>query len=109
MLPSILLDVLLVVILLMMVPLGFLRGGLREVCTSAGLLFGILVANAWAGTWGTWFSNRLDVKQGAAQFIAGIVIVVLAGAVMGYGGSAAFSYRPGPGGRMYGAYIALFN
>lgn len=109
MLPSILLDVLLVIILLMMVPLGFLRGGLREVCTSAGLLFGMLLANEWANSWGTWFAGRLDLEPGAAQFVVGITIVVLAGALMGYGGSAAFSYRPGPGGRMYGAYIALFN
>lgn len=109
MLPSILLDAILVVILLMMVPLGFLRGGLREVCTAAGLMFGMLLANEWAGPWGTWLAERLDVEPGAARFLVAVVIVVLAGSVLGYGGSAAFSYRPGPGGRMYGAYIALFN
>jgi len=109
MLASILLDALLVVIFLMMISLGFLRGGLREVCTAAGLLFGMLLANAWAEQWGLWFSGRLDVEPGTAQFLVAIVLVVLAGALIGYGGSAAFSYRPGPGGRMYGAYIALFN
>lgn len=106
---SIVLDALLVVMLLMMIPLGFLRGGLREVCTSAGLLFGMLLANEWSATWGSWFAGRLDIQSGTARFLVSIVIVVLAGALLGYGGSAAFGYRPGPGGRMYGAYIALFN
>jgi hypothetical protein len=109
MLSSIVLDALLVVIFLTMIPLGFLRGGLREVCTAAGLLFGILLAGQWADRWGSWFSDRLDIAEGSAQFLVAVFIVVPTAALIGYGGSAAFSYRPGPGGRMYGAYIALFN
>lgn len=109
MVSSIALDALLMIILLMMIPLGFLRGGLREVCTSAGLLFGILLAGEWSDRWGRGLAGRLDIAEGSAQFLVAILIVVITGGLIGYGSSAAFSYRPGPGGRMYGAYIALFN
>lgn len=109
MVAALLLDGLLIVILLMMIPLGFLRGGLREICTSAGLLFGMLLAGEWAGSWGTWLSERIDITEGAAQFLISVSLVVISTALVGYGGSAAFSYRPGPGGRMYGAFLALLN
>lgn len=109
MLSALVLDALLIVILLMMVPLGFLRGGLREVCTAAGLLFGILLAEEWSGRWGEWLAGRLDVSTGAAEFIVAVFLVGLSVSLMGYGGTAAFSWRPGPGGRMYGAYIAMLN
>ncbi|HWV24983.1 MAG TPA: hypothetical protein VNZ58_12400 [Thermomicrobiales bacterium] len=109
MLASILLDAILVLFFLMMIPLGYFRGGLREVCTSAGLLFGMLLANEWSVSWGSWIADRFDLAEGSTQFVTGVVVVVLAGGVLGYGGSAAFNYRPGPGGRMYGAYIALLN
>lgn len=106
---AIVLDILLLLIVLLMVPLGFLRGGLREVSTSAGLLFGILLAVSWSGRWGDWFAARLDIQPGAAEFLVSLVAVVAATAAIGYGGSAAFDYRPGPGGRMYGALLAFLN
>lgn len=109
MLEGIVLDALLVLILLMMIPLGFLRGGLREVCTSSGLLLGVLLAQQWSPRLAGFLSGRIDMRIGLAQFVASIAIVVLSTAIVGYGGSAAFSYRPGPGGRMYGAYLALLN
>lgn len=109
MLEGIVLDALLVLILLMMIPLGFLRGGLREVCTSAGLLLGVLLAQQWTARLAEFLTGRIDMRAGLAQFVVAIVIVVVSTAVIGYGGSSAFSYRPGPGGRMYGAYLALVN
>lgn len=109
MLEGIVLDALLVLILLMMIPLGFLRGGLREVCTSAGLLMGVLLAQQWTVRIGDLLTDRIDMRVGLAEFVAAVVVVVLTTGVVGYGGSAAFAYRPGPGGRMYGAYLALLN
>ena len=109
MLASLVLDALLLLILLTIVPIGFFRGGLREVCTSAGLLLGILLAEQWAGRWGGWIADRADLDAGAMGFTVAVVVVVVTGALVGYGSSAAFSYRPGPGGRMYGGLLAMLN
>ncbi|MCA9832535.1 MAG: CvpA family protein [Thermomicrobiales bacterium] len=106
---SLVLDFLLVIIFLMMVPIGFYRGGLRELCTAAGLLLGILMAQAWGSDWSSLFTRMFGWTPGAAEFLMSVLIVVAITALIGYGGSAAFSYRPGPGGRLYGAFLALFN
>lgn len=109
MLTSIVLDALLILIILMMVPLGFLRGGLREVSTSAALLLGVLMAGQWAGRWADTLESALDMGADTAEFVVSIAIVVVITGIVGYGGSAAFSWRPGPGGRIYGAFLALMN
>lgn len=106
---SLVLDVLLILILLMMIPLGFLRGGLREVSTSAALLLGILLAGEWADRWASVFTRWTRLDDGGAGFAMSMLIVVVITGIVGYGGSASFSWKPGPGGRMYGAYLALLN
>lgn len=109
MISSIVLDILLLLIIAMMVPLGLLRGGLREVCTTAGLLMGLLMAEQWAGRWAPAFGNLVHLKPPYARFVMAVVIVVILGAVIGYGGSASFSSKPGPGARLYGAFLAFLN
>lgn len=106
---SVVLDLLLIIIFLMMVPIGFFRGGLRELCTAAGLLLGIMMAQQWAVRWSALPKRLFDMSDGAATFLMGVVIAFGVTAIIGYGGSAAFTYQPGPGGRLYGAYLALFN
>lgn len=109
MVSAIVLDTLLVIILMMVIPLGFLRGGLREVCTGAGLLLGILLAMYWSGRWGNWLAALGDFDTGTARFLVAILVVVLVTSLIGYGGTAAFSYQPSPGGRLFGAGLALLN
>jgi Colicin V production protein len=109
MVTSLVLDALLVLIIVMMVPLGFLRGGLREVSTSAALFLGILMAEQWSGSWLSVLTGWTGMGRDAAGFTISVVIVVAITGIVGYGGSAAFSWKPGPGGRMYGAYLALLN
>lgn len=109
MLTSLVLDALLILIVLMMVPLGFLRGGLRELSTSAALLLGVLMAEQWADRWSSALTRWSDMGEGAARFTMAVLIVVTITGFVGYGGSAAFSWKPGPGGRGYGAYLALLN
>lgn len=106
---SLVLDALLILIILMMIPLGFLRGGLREMSTSAALLLGVLMASEWAERWSSVLTRWTRLEEGAAGFAMSMLIVVVITGVVGYGGSAVFSWRPGPGGRMYGAYLALLN
>lgn len=106
---SLVLDFLLLIIFLMMVPIGFYRGGLREMCVSGGLLLGILMSQAWGERWSSLFERLFGMGEGGAAFLMSVVITFGITALIGYGGSAAFTYRPGPGGRLYGAYLALFN
>lgn len=106
---ALVLDFLLLIIFLMMVPIGFYRGGLRELCVSAGLLLGILMSQSWGERWGDLFVRLFGMNEGGASFLMSVIITFGITALIGYGGSASFNYRPGPGGRLYGAYLALFN
>lgn len=106
---ALVLDFLLVIIFVMMAPIGFYRGGTRELCVSAGLLLGILMANEWAGTWAPVYERMFNLDEGGATFLMGVTIAFGIMALIGYGGSSVLSYQPGPGGRLYGAYLALFN
>jgi len=107
MVQAVVLDALLLLILLLLIPLGFYRGGLREVCSAAGLLLGLLIANEWAARWGAWISDLAEVREDVSQFVVAVAILTLVTTIVGYGAGAAFSYRPGPGGRMYGGLISL--
>jgi hypothetical protein len=106
---ALVLDFLLVIVVLMMVPIGFFRGGLREMCVSAGLLLGIMMSDAWAERWASLYERMFGMSEAPATFLMGVSITFVITALLGYGGSAALSYQPGPGGRLYGAYLALFN
>ena len=106
---SLVLDFLLIIVFLMMTPIGFYRGGVRELCVSAGLMLGILMSQSWGARWGVVFERMFGMNEGSAAFLMSVVITFSITGLIGYGGSAAFAWRPGPGGRLYGAYLALFN
>lgn len=106
---ALVLDFLLVIIFLMMVPIGFYRGGVRELCVSGGLMLGILLSQEWGDRWSRLFERLFGMTVSSATFLTSVVITFGVTALIGYGGSAAFSWRPGPGGRIYGAYLALLN
>ncbi|HYI24146.1 MAG TPA: CvpA family protein [Thermomicrobiales bacterium] len=109
MIESLALDAFLVLIILLLVPIGMYRGGLREVCSAAGLMLAYMVAVAWSDRWGTWLANRVDIDDGVARFSIAVLVLVVVTGLVGYGAAAAFSYHPGPGGRLYGGLIALFS
>jgi uncharacterized membrane protein required for colicin V production len=109
MIESLVLDILIVAACLLLVPIGFVRGGVREVCSSAGLLLGILLSNAWAYRWGSWAADRIDTSTRGAIFTTSIVIVIVVTGIVGYGGAGALTWVPGPGGKTFGAVLALLN
>jgi uncharacterized membrane protein required for colicin V production len=109
MVESVVLDALLLLILMLLLPLGFFRGGMREVCSAAGLLLGLLIADAWAERWGNWIATQIGVRASTSQFIVAVAVLTVVTAIVGYGAGAGFSYRPGPGGRMYGGLISLLT
>lgn len=106
---ALLLDSLLALAVLLLIPLGVSRGGLREVCSSAGLLLGILLSQQWAPRWGDWTADLFGFDFRSSRLIVAVVIVLLSMAIVGYGASSAFSYFPGPGGKVFGAAIAVIN
>ncbi len=109
MLPSLALDALLVLIILLLIPLGMYRGGQREVCSAAGLMLGYLIADAWAVRWGDWVAETSGINSGVSRFVVAVLVLVIVTGTVGYGAAAAFSHRPGPGGRLFGGLIALFS
>jgi hypothetical protein len=109
MLEALLLDFLIVIAVVLLVPLGAFRGGLREVCASAGLLLGILISDAWAPRWGSWVADLLSTSESGATFMIAAVTMLFVMVLIGYGASSAFNNHPGPGGRMFGAAIAALN
>jgi len=107
MLQSIALDAFVILILLLLSLLGFMRGGLREVCSAAGLLFGVAMASAWASPVGDWLARIVNIEQGAARFMSAVFILLVSTMICGYGAGSAFVYQPAPGGRMYGGLLGM--
>lgn len=102
-----LLDALLILVMVLLIPIGVHRGGVREVCTAAGLLLGMHLVNEWAARWGDWLSDVTGIVTNVTTFIVAVLVLVLTTAFVGYGASAAFVSTPGAGGRMYGAILAF--
>ncbi len=107
MVESLALDSLLILILLLLVPIGFYRGGLREVCSAAGVLLGLLVAQQWSARWGAWVADVTGIDEGISRFMVAVATLILFAALIGYGAASAFTASPSPGGRLYGGLIAL--
>jgi len=107
MLEALALDSLLILILLLLFPIGLYRGGLREVCSAAGVLLGLIVAQQWADRWGIWVAETTGIDDGVSRFMVAVAVLVLFAGLIGYAAASAFTYAPGPGGRLYGGLIAL--
>ncbi len=107
MLETLALDSLLILILLLLIPVGMYRGGLREVCSAAGVLLGLLVALNWSDRWGGWLADSSGIDEGVARFAVAVASMVVFAGVIGYGAAASFAHSPGPGGRVFGGLISL--
>lgn len=107
MMQPLLLDALLILIIILLIPIGVHRGGLREACTAGGLLLGMHLVDQWAAIWGEWLSDFLGIVPNVTTFIVAILVLLLTTGFVGYGATTAFASSPRAGGRMYGAILAF--
>lgn len=109
MIETLALDSLLILILALLIPIGLYRGGLREVCSAAGVLLGLIVAQQWSDRWGRWVADVTGIDDGVSRFVVAVSVLVLFAGLIGYAAASTFAYAPGPGGRLYGGLIAFLN
>ncbi len=107
MLETLALDSLLILILLLLIPIGLYRGGLREVCSAAGVLLGLLVAQQWSDRWGQWVADTTGIDDGVSRFMVAVAVLVLFAGLIGYAAASAFSHTPSPGSRLFGGLLAF--
>ncbi|HEV2109178.1 MAG TPA: CvpA family protein [Thermomicrobiales bacterium] len=84
----ILFDALLIGILLLIIPIGFWRGGVPEALVSGSILAGVALANAFAERWGTLTSDVVGVRASLAQLVIAQALLWGTVIVLGYGGGA---------------------
>jgi len=104
------LDALLLILLALFVPIGFWRGASREVLVTLGILLGFALGEFWAQPWGLDLADRTGLGEGAASFLAAVLVLVACTFVIGYGSSAVvLAPQPGLAGRLLGALVAFAN
>jgi len=104
------LDILLLVLLALFVPIGFWRGAAREVLVTLGILLGFALGEFWAQPWGLDLADRTGLGEGAASFLAAVLLLVACTFLIGYGSSAVIlTPQPGLIGRLLGALVAFAN
>ncbi len=105
-----LLDGLLLLVVLLFIPIGLWRGGVREAVVAGGVLLGGTLAGAWARPWGDDLATQFDLRPQAARCVVALALLLGATLCVGYGGGAALRLgTPGPLGRIGGALLSGLN
>lgn len=91
-------------------PIGAIRGGLREALFGASVLFGGVLASMKAASWGDRLAESFDVRVDLARFEAGLGVLIGSSLLLGLLGGALCDRRfPSLGGRALGAGLAAGN
>jgi uncharacterized membrane protein required for colicin V production len=105
-----LLDILLVLLVSLLIPIGWWRGPVKELFVTLGLLFGILLADYWARPWGRDLSDVSSLTSGAGAFVVAWAFLVASTFILGYGiGSLLYPAWHLQPARALGAAIGAFN
>jgi uncharacterized membrane protein required for colicin V production len=104
------LDILLVILILLFAPIGFMRGPVKEIIVTLGVLFGALLADYWARPWGRDLDSMTGLGDEQGAFVVAMAFLVGATFIGGYGIGVAlansdFSLQ----GRLLGGFAAMFN
>lgn len=108
--PWILFDVLLTAMVLLIVPLGFWRGGIKEAVLGGSILVGHVLGNAFAVRWGPGVAELMGRRDAVGATVVAESLLWGSVLVLGYLGGATIP-RAGQSlaGRIAGAIIGLFN
>ncbi|CAN5529615.1 hypothetical protein BH23CHL2_BH23CHL2_11330 [soil metagenome] len=104
------LDILLVVLVLLFAPIGYMRGPVKELLVTLGVAFGALTVEYWARPWGQDLDFYFDTGDDPGAFIVGMSFLMGTTFIGGYGlglliAPWTFSIR----GRLLGALISAIN
>lgn len=104
------LDILLIVLILLFAPIGFMRGPVKELLVTLGVLFGALLVDFWARPWGRDLDSYADIGDDAGAFIVAMIFLMLLTFVGGYGlGLLIASWDYSLGSRLGGSAVSLLN
>lgn len=103
------LDSLLILILLLFIPIGLWRGGVKEALVAGSILLGAAGANAWATSWGDDLARWFDRDPDLTRFLVAMTSLTLSTLLLGYGAGFAFGDEPSVHGRLAGAVFAAIN
>jgi uncharacterized membrane protein required for colicin V production len=79
------LDILLVVLVLLFAPIGFMRGPVKELLVTLGVVFGALMVEFWARPWGRDLDFYFDIGDDAGAFVVAMAFLMGTTFIGGYG------------------------
>lgn len=104
------LDILLVILILLFGPIGFMRGPIKELLVALGIAFGALLVEFWARPWGSDLDYYFDVGDDPGAFIVAMSFLMATTFIGGYGiGLVLGAWNYALPGRILGAVIAMLN
>lgn len=104
------LDILLVVLVLLFAPIGYMRGPVKELLVTLGVAFGALSVEFWARPWGRDLDYYFDTGDDPGAFVVAMAFLMGSTFIAGYGlgllmAPWTFTVR----GRAAGALISMLN
>ncbi len=104
------LDALLLLLIALLMPIGYWRGPVKELCVTLGLLLGMLLVDYWARPWGGDLADLTDLTRDGGAFVVAMCFLVASTFIIGYGiGAALGPSWPSFQSRLLGAAISAFN
>lgn len=104
------LDILLILLILLLTPIGYWRGPVKELFVTLGILFGVLLSDYWARPWGTDLADMTSLTAGSGAFLVAMIFLITSTFILGYGmGAALAPARHTTVTRVLGAGVAALN
>ncbi len=104
------LDILLILLILLLTPIGFWRGPVKELFVTLGVLFGVLLSDYWARPWGDDLADMTTLTSGSGAFLVAMIFLITSTFILGYGmGATLAPARHTTLTRVLGASVAALN